>query len=562
MSKKINRRRFLFQLGSTLPAFGLASCVTSPLTKLSDQKQKEDVQHGPRKPASSTKIYDCIVLGAGISGLALARELASPLNSDLKSKSVLVLEASDRIGGRMFTDRTHFKRQIERGAEFVHLHPMASVWRELYRYSLKIVEVPTTNSLMYHPSISSKAIGVVPAMLMWNPFKALGIWGSLKVTGQDMSAEEFLKEKTSKTDLVEQDFKRMILTGYLGAPTEKQSMQGFEADHIPELLNNFSEYYVRSGYDGLYRGVAQDLDIRLNQKVSRVTHGKDGVTIETLEGEVYRAKTACVTFSAGVLKSGQIEFSPALPKQKLAALDRLEMSFCSKVHIEFTERFWPKKMTMLQRPDAGRRLGKTYFVSFTDVPNAAPMLTALIMGEDGKKISTMEDEEILREICADISDCFPKVGNVYDLVKKKPDGTRSFLVTQWQKNPLTLGEASFINFNPNSTIPTEQVRSIYASPKETPALFWAGEGTAVYEQPASVHGALSTGLRASLEVHRFLDGDGYYSDQELAQAYHQSFGLTKRMKWFDGIERKPQDEDDNEGSWKLRLQKLITLKLG
>ncbi|MFG2937845.1 flavin monoamine oxidase family protein [Streptomyces sp. NPDC048282] len=65
-------------------------------------------------PPSSAARYDTIVVGAGMSGLAAARDLAD------RGKRVLVVEARDRIGGRMWTDRGTMPVPIERGAELVH----------------------------------------------------------------------------------------------------------------------------------------------------------------------------------------------------------------------------------------------------------------------------------------------------------------------------------------------------------------------------------------------------------------------------------------------------------
>lgn len=58
--------------------------------------------------------FDIVVIGAGISGLMAARELAK------KGKSVLVIEASGRVGGRIntITDKG-FSQPVEEGAEFM-----------------------------------------------------------------------------------------------------------------------------------------------------------------------------------------------------------------------------------------------------------------------------------------------------------------------------------------------------------------------------------------------------------------------------------------------------------
>src|SRR5258708_22490180 len=60
--------------------------------------------------------HDVVVVGAGMAGLTAARALAE---AGLK---VLVVEAQDRIGGRIWT-RHVGDEAIELGAEFIHGRP-------------------------------------------------------------------------------------------------------------------------------------------------------------------------------------------------------------------------------------------------------------------------------------------------------------------------------------------------------------------------------------------------------------------------------------------------------
>lgn len=55
-----------------------------------------------------------VVIGAGIAGLTAAHEL------HLAGEVVTVLEARDRVGGRVWTDRTFAGIPVEFGAEFIH----------------------------------------------------------------------------------------------------------------------------------------------------------------------------------------------------------------------------------------------------------------------------------------------------------------------------------------------------------------------------------------------------------------------------------------------------------
>ncbi|HEX7741013.1 MAG TPA: FAD-dependent oxidoreductase, partial [Sphingobium sp.] len=76
-------------------------------------------------------IWDVIVIGAGVSGLSAAHQLA------LAGRKVVVLEARDRIGGRMWTDRSSMSIPVERGCELIHGGPHVSTWQYVTGQRLK-----------------------------------------------------------------------------------------------------------------------------------------------------------------------------------------------------------------------------------------------------------------------------------------------------------------------------------------------------------------------------------------------------------------------------------------
>jgi monoamine oxidase len=537
----VNRRQFLLGLGALLP---LAAHACRRIE--SSDERSRDV------------IYDCIVVGAGVSGLTLARELAQPPAPDMKPRRVLVLEAGARIGGRVRTDRRSFDHPVELGAEYVHMPPLdAALWREVARYRLPLFRVDKTDGYMFHPELSERAVPIVEATLRWNLFKALGIWKELEVDGgPDISGEDYLRSDAGGTDLVEQDFKRMVLNGHLGALEERLSMRGFDADHIVEQLKSTKEYYIEEGYDVLLHRLALDLDVRLEQKVRRIVSDSPELRVETEAGDVFRARSVALTVSVGVLKAKQIEFVPELPLRKSEALEHLEMSHHTKVHVEFAQRFWPEGMSMLQRPDRTRRVGKTYFVPYAP-GGRNRILTALIMGSDSARIADSPRERILRDICADLSECFPDAGDVLALVSHGAKDEPACRVTHWRSDPNVLGGVSYIRYVPASSLAPDAVRATLASSVETPGLFWAGEAASLFEQASSVHGAHSAALRASLEIQAFLERRPPEPPEACAPLYHQLYGLRDAMKWHPRITRRPTDPRETEAAWQARAEALI-----
>lgn len=76
--------------------------------------------------AHTSMQYDTLVIGAGAAGLAAARVLADA------GQRVAVLEARDRIGGRVQTDHAFGAVPVERGAEFIH-GAHVETWAWLHR---------------------------------------------------------------------------------------------------------------------------------------------------------------------------------------------------------------------------------------------------------------------------------------------------------------------------------------------------------------------------------------------------------------------------------------------
>ena len=167
----------------------------------------------------------------------------------------------------------------------------------------------------------------------------------------------------------------------------------------------------------------------------------------------------------------------------------------------------------------------------------------------------MTEEEIITNVGLDLQDCFPEV-DIFSLLNRDISGKPSAKITIWGKNEFVRGGLSYIKLDQNNSLPVELVRPTYASSQETPGLFWAGEAAAIYEQPASVHGAYSAGLRASVEIEHFLNDKILNDEKQIAQIYHQKFGLKKEMDWHSNIVRSAQ-EGDTEVDWQDKFSVLL-----
>lgn len=455
-------------------------------------------------------VYDTIILGAGISGLTAAQLLRA------KNRSVLVLEGSDRIGGRILTNRTLIGGPLELGAEFVHRAPgTVPLWNDINKLGLKTQELSKVHgSMMYYKPWGVGAQSTVGAALKWSPFKAVQVLDEIAAyKGSEMTPEQYLANKgyTSKED---QDFVGMILTGHLPARMNDLSMRGYISDRIPEQLAELGEYYITGGYDTLVNGMAKGVDIQRNQNVESIEQNSEGVVVRTRGGATFRAKTVICTFSVGMLKSGKVEFKPGLNSQKKEALKSIKMGYLGKFSVQFNERFWPTDMPMLNRPDRGRRVSRTIFQVNAGQPNKPAVLSALVHGEDGERTKNWTDHQMLAAFCKDLDEAFPFAAPTSRFLAGDAQGNFIYARKQWLLDPFAMGGTSYLTVEGNSSLDITQVRPALADADMAP-IFFGGEAASIGTQPSSVHGAHCAGLQAAIQANAYLSSGTKLKNSEM-----------------------------------------------
>ena len=97
------------------------------------------------------------------------------------------------------------------------------------------------------------------------------------------------------------------------------------------------------GYKGIVDGLAKGVDIRLSQRVEAIAYDQNGVTVTTNQG-AFSVQRVMVTLPLGVLKKGEVQFTPALPPEKVAAIASLGMGVFNKCFLTFPTAFWPIRL--------------------------------------------------------------------------------------------------------------------------------------------------------------------------------------------------------------------------
>jgi monoamine oxidase len=204
--------------------------------------------------------------------------------------------------------------------------------------------------------------------------------------------------------------------------------------------------------------------------------------------ETIRARRALVTLPVSVLQSGQPAFSPALPGEKSTAIGSLIMGHVAVVHLLFDDWFWRDQIPALSYWSTER--GDVSIGDPHPEGVGMPALEGWISGRTALELSDMGSKAGIRRVLGWVEQAFP--------------GARERLewshLKEWNRDPYTQGSYSH-------TLPGGYgQRRVLATPIEA-SLYFAGEATASAHHWATVHGAHSSGLRASREIFASLGVD-------------------------------------------------------
>lgn len=425
--------------------------------------------------------YDTIVIGAGMSGVTAARMLADA------GASVLVLEARDRVGGRMNTDRSA-GFPVDLGASWVHGIDDSPLW-EL----VQALGIPTLEYTVGSFQAGGRPIENFDGDGAPMDEDATTQWVADVAEADRLLVEEIAASSAGDTylDVAERaldrsgldperideirEFFRHRVEEQCGAWIGDLDAHGLDEDEIEG-----DEVIFPRGYDELPRRIAEGLDIRLDTVVTRVERTGDGVVVSTSEGDVV-ARSALVTVPLGVLKAGDIAFVPPLPDTVAGPIARLGMGVFNKVFIQFPERFWNEESYVLRAlGEAGAHWHSWYDVSAV---SGLPTLLTFAAGPFGRRMQELTDDEIVADAVAPLRALYgDRVG-----------APTAHWVTRWGQDAFSHGSYSHLAVGSSHHDHDE-----LAGPVDG-VLHFAGEAT-WGDEPATVGAALYSGHRAAERI--------------------------------------------------------------
>lgn len=443
----MNRRVFIHQSAlSLLAAPFLASCKETII----DVQGKKSV----------------IIIGAGIAGLAAAKKLKQ------SGFVVTVIESQEKIGGRIRTNRTA-GLPFDEGASWIHGikgNPLVDLANQAGASSVQTDDTLLAydiGGVKYTDAAYTKAEDA-----FYNILDTLMKKGSNTQSFQQVYQANYPQ---LQNDRLYQFLASTYLTFDTGDLDKLSSLYYDEGE-----IYDDNEKIMTNGYDFIPNYLGKDLDIKLNERVSKINY-TNNKTLVTSNLSSYEADYVLVTVPLGVLKKGIIGFSPALPTQKQTAIEKVGMSAVNKFLLSWDKVFWDKKLYLAYTPKVPDKFN--YFVNFNYLnPNINALLT-FAYAQEARDSEQKTDNQIIDEIMLHLKDMY---GN-------KIPNPKTFQRTRWYSNPNSYGAYSYTQLG----MTMNQFDDLAAQVNNK--LFFAGEHTHK-EYFSTAHGAYLSGLREADKI--------------------------------------------------------------
>ena len=451
-----------------------ASSPTGKPASPSQTKSSPEDSPATAAPDDRPREAEVIVIGAGMAGLAAARQLAD------RDYDVILLEARDRIGGRTWTDNS-LGLPLDLGASWIHgvnKNPMTTLADKINAPRVVTDYDSITRYKSDGAELSNQEDADIDALLEQFA-EQVAVWQ--EEADNDASLQDALDMFISNKRFSREGMMNLLyavntaLEHEYGADISDLSLWEFDQDG--ELKGE--DVIFPNGYGQLAQSLADGLDIRLNYIVRRVEYSSDGARVTTDQG-TFEAKAVLVAVPLGVLKQNAIAFEPSLPGWKTESINRLNMGVLNKCYLKFPEVFWDEESHLLGyvSEEKGRWCEWVNFAALID----QPILLGFNAGEFGYEIESWSDEEI-------VASAMQILRTIYGDSIPNPEG---YIITRWGRDPFAFGSYSHIP-------PFASGADYDALAKPVENLFFAGEAT--HRQfPSTVHGAYLSGQRAAEEI--------------------------------------------------------------
>ena len=440
----MNRRHFLKQ--SSLLTIGGILLPSTLLTTCRKETLFEDVTYDGK----------VIIIGAGAAGLYAAYMLKS------KGIDFQILEASSTYGGRLGKLTGFANFPIDTGAQW--LHGENSILGDLIKSSkTKITRDDSETKFWFN----NQLIDALPQNT--NIFEGEEL--------PDISYEAYALQNG-----LGNEYKYIIenIAGDQGAAASHLSVYGNNKDEENWSAGDDDFKFEETFFDLIDKQIGSQVkdQILINTIITKIDYSQSEIKLTDSNNNTFNANKVIITVPISILKSGDIQFIPALPIEKTTAFSKIGMDAGMKVFLKFSNKFFDQNII-------GGSVCAAYADDSTGKAQNDNILLAFIMGNQAEYLTSLgSDVAITAALLQELN------------LMYNGQATASFIashVENWTTNPFVKGAYSY------STVGMGDARKT-ASQALSEKLYFAGEAMNTNGHHQTVHGAIETGYREVINM--------------------------------------------------------------
>ncbi|KAK6156339.1 hypothetical protein DH2020_010587 [Rehmannia glutinosa] len=442
---------------------------------------KERILVEPRQP-------NVIVVGAGLAGLAAARQLMT------FGFKVTILEGRRRAGGRVYTKNLvgdNRMAAVDLGGSVLTGtlgNPLGILARQLSFALHKVRDkcpLYRVDGTPVDPYLDQKVESSFNKLLD----KLNKVRQSMGEISQDVSLGTALMTFWKGFDEEEMNLFNWHIANleYANASLISTLSLAFWDQDDPYDMGG-DHCFLPGGIGRLVEALVENVPIHYGKTVEAIHYGSDGVQVAVGGGQIYKGDMVLCTVPLGVLKSHSIRFFPELPQRKLDAVRRLGYGLLNKVALLFPHSFWGTDLdTFGHLSDHPSNRGEFFlFYSYATVAGG-PVLVALVAGEAAYRFENEDPTVSVRKVLRVLRGIYEPEGI------EVPDPLQTHC-TRWSSDPFSRGSYSSVAVGASA-----DDYDIMAESVGNGRLFFAGEATN-RRYPATMHGALLSGFREAANM--------------------------------------------------------------
>ncbi len=305
-------------------------------------------------------MLDCAIIGAGLAGLVAARDLRN------RGLGVVVLEARDRVGGRVENGVLADGQYVELGGQWIGAGHDA-IFELIERYGLRTIGIPARGNLVVR--IHGRLLEVPSAAdgAELTPFEVADLsQGLLRLRRLAHRLADDPAWVAANDAWLRQDLRRWVRTNLRTGGAQARFGEVYEAAFGPMIpkatleeglrqinsgpsletmiANNggLNQQRIEGGMTALCEALANDLGevVRLGNPVTKVTHG-DTAVVTLASGETIEARTVVSTLPPRLAVA--LEYDPPLPQWRRDVAEKVAPGNVIKAYLVYETPFWRER---------------------------------------------------------------------------------------------------------------------------------------------------------------------------------------------------------------------------